>query len=70
MADMAENTYHSTTSQAAETAVKAGAGRLIVGHYSSRFSSVDFYLDELRDIFPASYLAHDLDEFEIPLIKK
>lgn len=70
MADMAEKTYHSTTSQAAETAVKSGAGRLIVGHYSSRFSSVDFYLDELRDIFPASYLAHDLDEFEIPLIKK
>lgn len=65
MSDMAAKTFHSTTLQAARTALEAGARRLIVGHYSSRFPSVDFYLDEIRSVFPEADLAHDLDEFEI-----
>ena len=65
MEDMAMNTFHSTTLQAAATALKASVGRLIVGHYSSRFPSVDFFLDELRSIFPASDLVHDGDVLEI-----
>ena len=70
MAEMAEKTFHSTTLQAAQTALEAGAGRLLVGHYSSRFPSVDFFLDEIRTIFPNSELAHDGDVFEIPLLRK
>lgn len=69
MSEMAEKTFHSTTLQAAQTARDAGVGRLLVGHYSSRFPSVDFYLDELKTVFPNAGLAHDLDEFEIPLLK-
>ena len=65
MSEMAANTFHSTTRQAARTALEAGVGRLIVGHYSSRYPSVDFFIDELRDIFPESYLAHDGDVFQI-----
>ena len=65
MAEMAENTNHSTTLQAAQTALEAGAGRLVVGHYSSRFPSVGFYLDQIKTIFPEAYLAHDGDVFEI-----
>ena len=69
MSEMAAKTFHSTTLQAAQTARDAGVGRLLVGHYSSRFPSVDFYLDELKTVFPNTVLAHDLDEFEIPLLK-
>ena len=69
MSEMAEKPFHSTTLQAAQTALDAGAKRLLVGHYSSRFPSVDFYLDELKTVFPNAELAHDLDEFEIPLLK-
>ena len=65
MAEMAGKTNHSTTLQAAQTALEAGAGRLVVGHYSSRFPSVDFYLDQIKTIFPEAYLAHDGDVFEI-----
>ena len=65
MSEMAEKTHHSTTVQAASAALEAGVGRLVVGHYSSRFPSVDFYLDQIRTIFPESYLAHDGDVFEI-----
>ncbi|MBO5808484.1 MAG: ribonuclease Z [Bacteroidales bacterium] len=70
MSDMAQKTFHSTTSQAAQTALDAGVGRLITGHYSSRFPSVDFYLDELRKIFPDTVLAHDGDVIEIPYLRK
>lgn len=68
MADMAASTYHSTTVQAAQCARDAGAGRLIVGHYSSRFPDVRPFLDELRGIFPESDLAADGNIFEMPLV--
>lgn len=67
MADMAEKTFHSTTIQAAQTALDAGAGRLLVGHYSSRFPSVDFFLDEIRSVFPSAELAYDGMKIELPL---
>jgi ribonuclease Z len=51
--------------QAAKTALDAGVGKLLVGHYSSRFPSVDFFLDEIRSIFPDAELAHDGDVVEI-----
>ena len=66
MSEMAEKTFHSTTLQAAQMALDAGVKRLLVGHYSSRFPSVDFYLDQLRSVFPDSYLAYDGDKVEIP----
>ena len=69
MAEMAEKTFHSTTLQAAQVALDANVGHLMVGHYSSRFPSVDFYLDELKTIFPETSLAHDGLVYEIPLVK-
>ena len=65
MTEMAEKTFHSTTIQAATTAKDAGAKKLIVGHYSSRFPSVDFYLDQIKTIFPEAMLANDGDTIEI-----
>ena len=65
MEEMAAKTYHSTTLQAAQCAKDAGVGRLLVGHYSSRYPSVDFYLDELRSVFPDSFLTRDMDVVEI-----
>ena len=65
MTEMAAKTFHSTTLQAAQCAKDAGVGRLLVGHYSSRYPSVDFYLDELRSVFPESYLTRDMDVVEI-----
>ena len=67
MSEMAAKTFHSTTLQAARTALDAGVKRLLVGHYSSRYPDVSFFLDELRSIFPATDLAHDLDVIEIDI---
>ena len=65
MEEMAKKTFHSTTHQAAQCARDAGVGRLLVGHYSSRFPSVEFYLDEMRSVFPESYLTKDMDVVEV-----
>ncbi len=65
MEDLAVASGHSTTRDAALCALRAGAGRLIVAHYSSRFADVSFFLDELRAVFPASFLLNDGDVFEI-----
>jgi ribonuclease Z len=65
MEEMAAKTFHSTTIQAAQCAKDAGVGRLLVGHYSARYPSVDFYLKELRSVFPNSFLTRDMDAIEV-----
>lgn len=65
MADKAAMRFHSTTAQAAQCALDAGAGRLIVAHYSSRIVDFDAYLKECTDIFPNTVAAQDGDVFEI-----
>lgn len=70
MEEMAAATFHSTTLQAARCAKDACAGKLVVGHYSSRFPDVTPFLDEVRSIFPEAELAREGDIFEIPLKKQ
>ncbi|MBR4826887.1 MAG: ribonuclease Z [Bacteroidales bacterium] len=65
MADKAAARFHSTTVDAARCAAAAGAGRLIVGHYSSRITDFDSFLAECRAIFPDTVAANDFDSFEI-----
>ena len=65
MEEMAEKTHHSTTIQAASVAKAAEVKRLIVGHYSSRFPSVDFYLDQIKTVFAEAMLTNDGDIIEI-----
>ena len=65
MADKAAARFHSTTRQAASCALEAGAGRLIVGHYSSRITDFDAFIAECREVFPETVAAQDGDVFEI-----
>ncbi len=64
MADKAVLHHHSTTEQAARCALDAGAGRLLVGHYSARITDFAAYLEECRRIFPATDAVNDGDTFE------
>jgi len=68
--ELAVSRHHSTTVQAARCALQAGAGKLVIGHYSSRVREAKLYLKECREVFPETYAAADGDEFEIPLLKK
>jgi ribonuclease Z len=67
MSEMAAATMHSTASDAALTAKKAGAGKLVIGHYSSRYKDLGKLLDEAKKIFPETYLAEEGTEFDIPM---
>ena len=54
---------HSTAAQAAEVARRAGAGRLLIGHFSSRYKDLQPLLDEARAIFPETYIAAEGETF-------
>jgi ribonuclease Z len=68
-ADQAAKRYHSTAMQAAQCALQAGVGKLVIGHYSSRIRDISLFQNECRSIFPESYAANDLDVYDIPIKK-
>lgn len=55
----AKQTFHSTTKQAAEFAKMADVGRLMLGHYSSRYDDDNLFLEEAKEIFPNTILANE-----------
>ncbi|KAA8997386.1 ribonuclease Z [Affinibrenneria salicis] len=67
MAERANSRGHSTTAQAAALALEAGVRRLIVTHFSARYSLEDSerLLAECRAIFPATDIAADFATFRI-----
>jgi ribonuclease Z len=58
-ASRAKETFHSTAAQAAEIAAAAEVGKLVLGHYSSRYTDVQPLLDEALPIFPHTILAEE-----------
>lgn len=68
MKERAAKTFHSTAEQAARLALKAGVGRLIIGHASARYSGAAELLDEARTIFPDTLAAEDGLVVEVPLV--
>ena len=65
MKDVAREKKHSTAQEAARVARDAGAGKLVIGHFSARYRTGWTLLEEARKIFPATYLAEDGRIFEI-----
>lgn len=55
--DRAEARFHSTTRQAAEIAKKAGVKKLLIGHFSSKYNTLDEFEREAREVFPETELA-------------
>ncbi len=66
---LAKVTGHSTSVQAAQLAKKAGVGKLIIGHFSSRYRSVNSLLREAREIFPETYTAEDGDTHIVTMVQ-
>jgi ribonuclease Z len=64
-AHLCERTMHSTAKQAATIALKANVKNLILGHYSTRYGTIEFFKQEAETIFPNIYLADDGKEFEM-----
>ena len=58
-ADRAAKHQHSTSLEAAQTALAAGAGKLILGHFSARYPDESILLKEAKTVFPATLLAKE-----------
>ncbi len=65
MTATAHSTMHSTASDAAVAAKKAGVEKLLLGHFSSRYKDPGVLLDEAGEIFKESYIAYEGTPFDI-----
>lgn len=63
--DRAKETFHTTAEQAATIAREAQVRKLVLGHFSSRYRSLEEFLTESKSIFPNTILASDGLNIEI-----
>ena len=61
----AEKYHHSTARQAAMVARDAGVGKLLLGHYSSRYEDENVLLCEAKEVFENTYLTNEMDVFDV-----
>jgi ribonuclease Z len=55
--ERAESRFHSTSKQAAELAKKAGVKKLLIGHFSSKYDTLEDFEKEAREVFENTELA-------------
>lgn len=65
MQEKAFERFHSTTRQAAEIARRAMVNKLLIGHFSSKYSTLDPFLAEARQVFPQTELALEGNTYEV-----
>ena len=63
--DLAHKMFHSTAREAAQVAADAGAKKLVLGHFSSRYQDLNVLLSQAREVFPDTWLAEEGKIFEI-----
>ncbi|WP_144892131.1 ribonuclease Z [Flavobacterium tiangeerense] len=62
--NLAKKTLHSTAKEAALIALKANAKQLVLGHYSTRYESIEMFKQEAETVFPNVLLGDDGKSFE------
>jgi ribonuclease Z len=55
--ERAESRFHSTTKQAAALAQKANVKKLLIGHFSSKYDTLEEFESEAREVFLNTELA-------------
>ncbi|PKA99533.1 RNAse Z [Flavobacteriaceae bacterium MAR_2009_75] len=63
-AHLSLKTKHATAKEAATIAKSANVGALVLGHYSTRYKSIELFKKEAEEIFANVYLADDGKVFE------
>jgi len=58
-AHLAEKTKHTTAKEAAQIAKKAEVGKLILGHYSTRYPAIEAFKEEAQTVFDQVILGED-----------
>ena len=62
---LAKERGHSSTVDAAKVADMAKVGRLLIGHFSSRYKNLEALREECREIFPATEIARERETYHI-----
>ena len=44
---------------------QAGVGKLLLGHYSSRYEDENVLLNEAKEVFENCYLTNEMDVFDV-----
>ncbi|MGF7080497.1 ribonuclease Z [Mucilaginibacter sp. UYCu711] len=57
MVDRANETHHTTALQAGQIALTVNAKKLLIGHFSARYKTLDELLEEAQSVFPNTALA-------------
>jgi len=65
MKPRARETFHTTALEAGLFASKAQVGRLIIGHFSSRYRELGPLLEEAQSVFPNTHLALEGEKFSV-----
>ncbi len=68
--EFALKTGHSTALDAARVASKAGVGRLVIGHFSSRYRDADPLVEEAATLFPETVAAHENMVIDVGSLRK
>lgn len=66
LAEMATARFHSTTKQAGKIAQIAGVKKLLIGHFSSKYDTLEGFESETREVFPNTDLALEGATYLIP----
>lgn len=62
---MAQKYHHSTARQAAQVAREARVGKLLLGHFSSRYDDENVLLREAQEVFPNTLLTREMLVFDV-----
>jgi ribonuclease Z len=65
MLERAQSTHHTTALQAGQVALKTNAKKLLLGHFSARYKTLNELLDEAKTVFPDTELAVEGKTFVI-----
>lgn len=66
LAEMATARFHATTRQAGKIAKLAGVKKLLIGHFSSKYDTLEEFETETREVFPNTDLALEGVSYLLP----
>jgi ribonuclease Z len=64
-ASIAAEKAHSTTTEAATLAKKAGVKQLLLGHYSARYNDLQEFLEEAQEVFQNTLIAEEGKKIQV-----
>ncbi len=67
---LARLTMHSTVAQAARIAKLSNAGKLLIGHFSSRYKSINEIVNEAKSIFENTEAVEDGNQYHVAQTRK